>query len=123
MSFKIRLRATDRLFSQYIRQRDKFTCQRCRHIFPSDDAQGLDNSHYWGRWHENTRFDEDNCISLCCGCHRIWAEEGREEYKAFMVHRLGERGYDLLEYRHNLYKKRDDKSDSMILKQMLKEGK
>jgi hypothetical protein len=67
--------------------------------------------------------DPDNCILLCCGCHRIWAEEERDEYKAFMVQRLGQRGYDLLEYRKNLYKKRDDKSDLLILKAMLKEGK
>jgi hypothetical protein len=121
--FKIKLRRTDKLFSQYIRRRDNFTCQRCHHIFPPDDAQGLHNSHYWGRGHENTRMDSDNCIALCFGCHRIWAEEERAQYKAFMIERLGQIGYDLLEYRHNLYKKRDDKADLIILKYMLEELK
>jgi len=122
MSLKIKLRKTDTLFSQYIKRRDGFTCQRCGHIFPSDDARGLHNSHYWSRRHENTRMDADNCIALCFGCHRIWAEEERDDYKAFMIRRLGQRGYDLLEYRHHLYKKRDDKADLIILKEMLRGG-
>lgn len=121
--FKIKLRNTDRLFSKYIRSRDGWKCLACRERSKDyrEDGQGLHCSHYWGRGHENTRLDPDNCISLCAYHHRVWAEEERDQYKAFMIHKLGQRGYDLLEYRHNLYKKRDDKLDVIIIRQMLKE--
>ena len=119
--FKTKLRKTDSLFSNYIRQRDKYTCQRCGHTFSPDNAQGLDNSHYWGRGRENTRFDSENCIALCCGCHRIWGGDGKDEYKAFMIKRLGQEGYDLLDVRAHTSKKKDDKLDMIILKELLKQ--
>jgi len=120
--FKIKLRRTDRLYTQHIRILFDYTCQRCGRVYPIDDCQNLGVSHYWGRGHENTRFDDDNCIPLCTlPCHPIWAEEDRDEYKAFMIKRLGQKGYDLLEFRKNLYKKRDDKADLIILKELLKE--
>ena len=115
---KIKLRKTDILFSKYIRKRDKFTCQRCGTVYP-DGGRGLHCSHYWGRGRENTRFDPDNCVALCFGCHHIWGGDGREEYKEFMINRLGQKAYDLLDVRAHMYKKRDDKLDEIFIKQIL----
>ncbi|MCJ7634854.1 hypothetical protein MUP77_21005 [Candidatus Bathyarchaeota archaeon] len=120
--FKIRLRKTDRLWTQHIRIRDNYTCQRCGQVYSPDNCGNLGVSHYWGRGHENVRFDDDNCVSLCTlPCHPLWAEEDRDEYKAFMIKRLGQTGYDLLEFRKEIRKKRDDAADLIILKHLLKQ--
>jgi len=122
MNFKIKLRKTDRLYTEYLRRKYDYICQRCGRGYSPDNCRNLGVSHYWGRWHENTRFDDDNCVPICTlPCHRLWGGEERPEYKEFMVNRLGQKGYDLLELRKHIRKKRDDKADLIILKEMLKE--
>ena len=119
---KIKLRKTDTLFSKLIRQRDNYTCQRCRKEYP-DGGRGLHTSHYWGRSRENTRHDTENCIALCFGCHQLWGHgDGRDEYSSFMRKRLGDKGFDLLMVRAYTYKKRDDKLDEIVIIELLKEG-
>lgn len=118
----MKLRSTDILFSQMIRTRDKWTCQRCRKRY-EPPTQGLHCSHYWGRARENTRFDPYNCVALCFGCHRIWGHgDGRDEYTAFMEKRLGKIGFQKLKIRAYLYRKKDDKLTMMILKELQKNG-
>ena len=52
----------------------------------------------------------------------IWGHgDGRGDYIAFMRERLGDKGYDLLELRAHLYKKRDDKLDEIVIRELLKE--
>lgn len=121
---KIKLRRTDTLFSNYIRERDNWTCQRCKTPYDKNSTearQGLHNSHYWGRGHEGTRFEVDNCIALCYGCHRLWGHgDERDQYKAFMVKKLGEKRFKSLMLQANVYKGRDDKMDLIIINQLIK---
>ena len=123
--FKTKDRKTDILFSRYIRTRDGWRCLACGENSKdySENKQGLHCSHYWGRGRENTRFDPENCISLCWYHHKFaWGHgDGRGEYMNFMLHRLGEKGYQLLELRAHLTKDRDDKLDEIIIKELLKE--
>lgn len=119
--FKIKLRPTDRMFSKYTRAKDYYTCQRCRRTY-EPNSRGLGCSHYWGRGRENTRFDPENCIALCTGCHRIWGHgDGRDEYKRFMIEKLGQEGFDKLEVRAYTRKSRDDALDKITIKELLKE--
>ena len=68
------------------------------------------------------RFDEENTIPTCnIPCHRYMDNEGRAEYTEFMVRRLGQEKFDLLNLKAHIYKKRDDVSDKIIIKQLLKE--
>jgi len=122
MSFKVKLRKTDRLFRKYILKRDNYTCQRCGHKYnPSDNLQGLHVSHYWGRGRENTRFDPENCLLLCFNCHRIWGHgDGRQGYTDFMKQRLGEQGFLMLEIRAHQYQKRDDILMEIYITQLLR---
>jgi len=118
--FKIKLRTTDKMWTKYIRTRDNYTCQKCGRRYTKDNCQNLGVSHYHSRRHENIRFDDDNCIALCSiPCHRYWGTEGRAEYTEFMKRRLGEERFKNLEIRKNIIKKRDDKADKIILKQLL----
>ena len=119
--------AADDVFSIYIRARDT-KCARCRK--PGlPNKQGLpvltlDNSHFWGRGRENTRFDEENCDALCSfgfgGCHRYWEKEDREAYRAFKVKQLGQARFDALMLRANTYKKKDRKMELIRAKALLK---
>lgn len=120
----MQLRKTDRLFRQYILLRDGYTCQRCGSTYDAvgDSLRGLHVSHYWGRGRENTRFDPDNCILLCWGCHRLWGHgDGRNDYMKFMVKKLGQHRFDELEARAYMAKKRDDELDVLGIKQLLAE--
>ncbi len=118
--FKVKLRKTDKLWSKYIRRRDNWTCQKCGRVY-TGKKQNLGVSHYWGRGRENTRFDEDNCISLCSlPCHQSWGHgDGRSEYTEFMKKRLGEQGYDDLMLRAHMRKDRDDVTDELYIRELL----
>ena len=81
----------DKLFSEIIRTRDNWTCQRCNKSidqFSSRARQGLHCSHFIGRSRYTTRFDERNCVALCYGCHRFFTSNPLEHHE-WQVKRLG----------------------------------
>ena len=88
---RIKITKLDALFSKYIKLRDK-VCQRC------GGSGGLQTSHFWGRVRRSVRWDEDNCCLLCFGCHQYF-HSNPEEHRQFFLERLGQVGYDMLEYR------------------------
>ncbi len=117
----MKLRKSDTLFRQYALRYYGYTCARCGRRYSEDNCRGLHVSHFWGRGRENVRFDIENVCLLCYGCHRIWGHgDGRGEYEQFMKDRLGENGYNMLDVRAHLYKKRDDTLDLIIIKELLK---
>lgn len=91
----------DKRFSQYIIQRDK-RCLRC------GKTERLTCSHYWRRGHSGGRFSPNNCICLCLECHSLWENLKNNEYKDFMLQRLGQVKYDELERECREFKKRSD---------------
>lgn len=65
---KIKLNATDTVFSQCIRERAGWTCERCGKQY-TPPTQALHCSHFHSRGKWGTRFDPDNAEALCYGCH------------------------------------------------------
>ena len=118
---KVKIRRTDTLYTRYIRERDDYTCQRCRRSYSRDACRNLVVSHFWGRGRENTRFDDDNCVALCqLPCHQYWGHgEGRVEYQAWMGERLGRAGVDNLMLRAHIHKDKDDIIDEFIIRKKL----
>lgn len=106
----IKIDKADSLFSKWIRTRDKWTCQRCKKKYP-ENWQGLHNSHYWGRSHEGTRFEPDNCDALCYFCHMTWEKDERDAYKAFKIKQLGQKRFDSLDLQAHSYHKKDRKME------------
>lgn len=88
----------DIVFSHYVRARDGWRCQRCGTYYPEGQRQGLDSAHFYGRRNKGTRWDGENAVALCRGCHQ-WFGEHPEHFKAFMHARLGESRYNALAYR------------------------
>lgn len=96
MGMKVKPNKYDRLFSNHIRSRDNWTCQRCGGQY-EPPTRALHCSHYWRRGKHATRFSEDNCISLCMGCHLLLEGDKQGEYKDIMITRLGQDKFNTLE--------------------------
>lgn len=83
----------DKVFSDYIRKRDG-KCMRCGR------TENLTCSHYWGRSNSGTRYDPDNCDTLCwMPCHMGWEKQKQGDYMQFKLAQLGELKYNELEKR------------------------
>lgn len=118
----IRIRPEDKWFSLYIRARDRWTCQRCgtRYIPPT---KALHNAHCFGRGSHMTRWDEDNCMALCYGCHSYLDSHPVEKIK-FWVNKKGQKAVDSLEVLSNTQYygwKRDAKEIAKFYKNKFKE--
>jgi len=114
----------DQIFSQYIRLRD-MRCRRCKSPVVLN-AEGLpvsqQNSHFQGRRKESTRYDEENCDTLCGGCHMYFTANPAEHYQ-WQVNEKGQDTVDLLVLRSNTYQKKDRQLAYMYWSQRLKELK
>ncbi|NIT58410.1 MAG: hypothetical protein GWN00_19940 [Aliifodinibius sp.] len=66
----------DVAFSQCIRERADWTCERCGAKHPKN-SQGLHCSHHHSRGKWGIRFDPLNAEALCYGCHSL--EGGTEQ--------------------------------------------
>ena len=64
----------DAAFSLCVRERAEWRCERCG---SQPEKQGLHCAHIMSRGHWSTRFDPQNALALCYGCHRI-TEQNRE---------------------------------------------
>lgn len=90
----------DGYFSRWIRKRDE-VCLRC------GTFEGLTCSHYHRRAISITRFDPENCITLCGVCHADW-EGPKEGYTDFMLGWLGTERFLELQRRSGRFMKRSD---------------
>jgi hypothetical protein len=119
---KLKLDPADKVFSQYIRLRDK-KCKRC-HSPVQFNAQGLpishQASHFQGRGKENTRFDPSNVDTLCGGCHQYFTANPGEHYE-WQVQEKGQQKVDQIILASNMYLKKDRLSQKIYWTQRLKE--
>jgi hypothetical protein len=68
---------------------------------------GLHCSHYYGRGNWSTRFEPDNCVSLCYGCHRYLGSHPAE-HSDFINNRLKPKRFKRLKELYNKKVKRRD---------------
>lgn len=124
MSFGIKLRTSDILFSQYVRLLQG-KCQRCFSPVQLND-KGMPNthqaSHFQGRRKEATRFDLENVDTLCGGCHSYFTANPYE-HVAWQVKTKGQKEVDLIILRSNGFKKRDDVFETLTWRAALKDLK
>lgn len=110
---KVKIRPSDRLFSEYIRTRDKWTCQRCGKVYNPlipNDRMAIHCSHFQGRGKEATRFEPLNADALCYGCHQYFTSHPGE-HLAWQVQRKTQEVVDAIILQSNGYKKRNDKAE------------
>lgn len=119
----IKIDPADKAFSEYIRTRDKWTCQRCMKRY-DPPTSALHCSHFMGRGKEATRFEPLNADALCYGCHRYFTAHPAEHYQ-WQVSRKGQKTVDKLVFMSGTYKKKDRLAEKLYWKQelaRLKEG-
>lgn len=106
----IKIDQADKVFSQYIRLRDK-RCLKCNSPVKLND-QGLpishQCSHFHGRGHEGTRYEPDNCDTLCYGCHQYFGANPLV-FTEWKRKQLGEKRFKSLLLQANAYCKKDRK--------------
>lgn len=78
----------DRLFSLYIRARDR-VCQKCG---ASKEQGQLQCAHIFGRRYFGTRWDPDNAVCLCAGCHKSFTHDPIR-WEDWCIERMGEAKY------------------------------
>jgi hypothetical protein len=98
--FAMKRTKADADFSDVIRARDGWKCQRCGQQYNPHPGPALASAHCFGRGKPRTRFDEDNACALCFGCHR-WLDTHPPLKEAFFRERLGDERYEALQLRSN----------------------
>ena len=116
---KIRRDPLDKLFSDYVRAKAGWKCERCGSM---PDRRGLHCHHFERRRKLSTRFDEMGCSSLCLGCHQ-YLGENREEDKAFLINKIGQREFDMLEGRARITQKIDRDAIKLYLEEQIRKLK
>lgn len=118
--WKAKIDKADQTFSVYIREKADWKCEYCHKDY-SNNHQGLHASHYWGRTRESVRFDPENVNALCYFHHmKLGHGDGREDYRNFMIKRLGQKRYDLLKARAYQLKKKDRAMEYLRAKALVK---
>ena len=79
----------DSLFSSYVRQKNNNICEHC-------GGKASQVHHYLSRRHYLTRWEEDNCLSVCWACHLHWCHSEAEKCRDYLIARIGgERFHEL----------------------------
>lgn len=121
--FKLKRSKADKLFSDYVRLRDAYTCQRCQKKIDPPTPY-IQCSHFYGRGGKSTRFDPENAVALCGtigfpgGCHGYF-QSNPNEHRDFFFKRLGEKRFNALVVRAHTPQKIDEKLIIIWLKQEL----
>ena len=99
----------DVVFSNYIRYRDSWTCQRCGKVY-NINSSGLHCSHFYGRRSWATRIEPCNAMALCFGCHQHVSSFPLDHIELWKS-KFSEEEMDRVSYLHNrnhsLIKKKD----------------
>jgi hypothetical protein len=111
----IKRNTTDALFSDIVRIKANWTCERCFRNF-ENKKEIFDTSHFITRGNKRVRWNFDNVSALCRGCHDFFGKNP-DEHSAFMMKKLGEKGYLQLQL-----SKTRQVSDQAIDEKMLRMG-
>lgn len=93
----------DGLFSLVIRYRDR-ECRRCGSDGAGRPLWWLQCAHVFSRGYMLTRFDEDNAMCLCAGCHQSFGHRPLE-WEDFCIEQMGEDEYNALKRKAKQYAK------------------
>ena len=95
------IKKLDDLWAKKIKERDKFTCQRCK-----SQSKRLNACHFYGRRNKTLRWDLDDGVTLCVGCH-FWAHSNPAEFTEWFKEWAGEETFERLQTKKNNKTKTD----------------
>ena len=85
----------DAAFSDYIRARAGYCCERCGKRYPAKGT-GLQCSHHFSRRHFAIRYHPDNAAALCYHCHNYWFAKDIPEAARWLEEKIGRERIDAL---------------------------
>ncbi len=119
---KILITKLDKMFSEIIRKRAMRRvkgCERC--LKPKKSYKDLQTAHMFTRGTRNTRWDEDNAVGVCGGCH-MYLDSHPDEKIMLFKKLLSQKRYDFLNIRAHIVGAKIDLSVvELYLKQKLEE--
>ena len=89
------VKAKDEAWAQAVKQRDLNVCYRCGR---RDDLQA---AHIFTRSKRSTRWDLENGVCLCGGCHIFWAHRNPLEFYDWVKSWMGKERFEALQQRAN----------------------
>jgi 5-methylcytosine-specific restriction endonuclease McrA len=113
----IKRNTTDSLFSDIVRIRAKWQCERCLRDF-SNQRHIFDVAHFITRGNKRLRWDFENSAALCRGCHQYF-DMNHDDHVDFMIKKLGPKKYQALRLRKER-KLNDFAVDEKLIRQGLK---
>ncbi len=96
----VKIRPIDKAFSDCVRERSGWCCERCGAYFEEGRRMGLHCSHFHGRGKWSVRVDPTNVQALCYGCHSHMGSHP-DKHRAAMLEKLGPGLYEILLERSN----------------------
>lgn len=85
----------DEAFSNCVRERADWTCERCGKYFPEGSRGGIHCSHIYSRKHRTIRWAGDNAQALCFACHQ-WYGDSPADSGLWINDLMGEGGMAIL---------------------------
>ena len=110
----------DAIISLQVRNRDGWTCRKCgRRAVKKNDVA---NHHIFGKKaHPATRWNLENCLSLCFWCHRD-AHASPEDFRRWVISWMGEKEYEALYIKAQYRAKFKEVDLEWMLKDMRKQS-
>lgn len=96
----IKITSADKHFSNCVKERAGWSCERCGKHYPEGDRQGLDCCHIWGRAKKSVRHDPLNAVCMCRGCHQHFTSHP-VAFHDWLVERFGSGHMDILREKSN----------------------
>ena len=75
----------DAIFSDLVRERVDFACERCGHYEPPGPGrQRIHCSHFKSRGNHAVRYEPLNAVCLCASCHKMMGENPDEHFNLYI---------------------------------------
>jgi len=84
----------DQLTSQIVRLYEHGKCEHC-------GKEATQVHHYFTRSRYSVRWDFDNLLAVCFGCHTFWCHKYFEECRDYLISRIGEESFSKLKLKSN----------------------
>ena len=109
------MRKCDKIIAKIIKKRDNYTCQRC-----FSKSKQLNTCHFYSRFMKGLRYEFDNLVCLCVGCH-FYFHHNPIEFVEFWEKRIGKEAMERLRVKKNTIARPDYKLMYFKLTAYLKE--
>jgi len=104
----------DKLFSEVVRMRDNYTCQKC-----GTRNKHVQCAHIFSRSNLSVRYEPLNALTLCYYCHLNWCHRQPVEWTEWIQNYLGKDKWDTLVVYRNSKRKIDYKQKRSELKKII----